>query len=148
MMRSLRWRLLSRLVLGASVLLGAGGVLLVRSVEGRARRDFDRALEDRARALSSLAEQENEKVWLEFDPVAFPEFFPGTTADYFELRDQSGSTLLVSASSGGRPIPLPALLPGEPNPRVVDLQLFDGRAGRAVIYLFAPRLESDEKKEK
>ena len=145
MIRSLRSRLLVRMVLGASVLLGVGGVLLIRSVEGRARRDFDRALEDRARALSSLAEQENERVWLEFDPVAFPEFFPGTTADYFELRDEDGATLLVSASSAGRSLPLRGLAAGEANPRLVDLQLFDGRPGRAVVYGFSPRLESDEK---
>lgn len=137
---SLERRLLWRLVLGVGVALGLAGIFLVGGVERRARGDFDRLLGDRARAIASLAEQENGQVWLEFDPAAYPEFLPKTGGEYFEFRDGDGRSLSNSAGAG-KSLPVRSVLPGESNPRFADIELPDGRPGRVVVFRFTPRLE-------
>lgn len=144
---SLESRLLWRLALSVGAALSIAGFLLVGLVEVRARADFDRLLGDRARALASLSEQEDGQIWLEFDPAAYPEFLPGTSAEYFEFRDDSGKAISRSPSAAGQRIGVGPASPGARAATFVDLALPDGRAGRAVVLRFAPRVEHPDEED-
>ena len=71
-MRSLRSRLTAGLLIGTSLLLAAGGLLLNHVISSRLRRDYDATLVARARSLASLTEQKSGRVWLQFTDEVMP----------------------------------------------------------------------------
>lgn len=144
---SLERRLLWRLAAGAGLSLAIAGFVLVRLVEVRVRSDFDRLLGDRARALASLAEQENGQLWLEFDPDAYPEFLPGARSEFFEFRDDSGQLISSSPSTTGRRLAVDSPAHGSRDPLFLNSILPDGRSGRAVALRFVPRAEHPDDEE-
>lgn len=124
------WSLRRRLALG---LLGTvGGVLVAmffvldywidREIYWR----MDHALLDRARNVANSL-QERDLAQLE---RFMPEYDPNGHAEFFTVYDAVGRALLHSSSSGG--VDLPAGPSGRGTPRYFDLQLPDGRAGRAL----------------
>jgi two-component system sensor histidine kinase QseC len=145
------WSIRRRLVF----LAGGGGVALAIAsglstdliLEERMRQDFDDALLEKARILSTLTEQEGTTV--AFEPVGdtMPEFQRLSRAQYYEVRRADGTPLARSQSLGAKRLELfglPARGPAAarqvaPPPHFAELRLPDGRYGRAVRYGFEPR---------
>jgi signal transduction histidine kinase len=137
-MRSLRGRLTLWLLLGAGLLLAAGGLLLDRAISSRLLREFDAALIEQAKSLQATTEQEKGTILLEFSAGVMPEFAPGEKPDYFQLW-RGRDVLARSPSLGARDLPRWSRPAGRP--RFADLILPDGRPGRQVEISFRPQIE-------
>jgi two-component system, OmpR family, heavy metal sensor histidine kinase CusS len=147
-MRSLRTRLFVYLVVGATVLLAVAGAVLRMIVVESMEREFDRALEAKARGLAVLTEQEGSQIEFEFQEEHLPEFGPRAGAEYFELWLQDGSLLQRSPSFDESDQTRAARLLRSPRPAVApifqDVRLPDGRRGRQIQIDFAPALDSED----
>lgn len=139
---SLRGRLMAGLLIGMGVLLAAGGGILDRVLSTRLRRDYDAALLTRAKSLATLTEQGSGRVWLQYTDEVMPDFGLRDRPDYFEIWLANGLAVERSRSLGKRDLPHS----GSPfdRPRLRDLVLPDGRAGRSVEITFHPLSEQEE----
>jgi two-component system sensor histidine kinase QseC len=146
--RSLRGRLTAGLLIGTGVLLAAGGWILDHVLSTRLRRDFDAALLTRARSLATQTEQERGRVWLQYTDEVMPDFELRHHPDYFEIWLADGSVVERSRSLGKRDLPRSPRTPQSEapldRPRLGDLTLPDGRAGRSVEIAFHPLSEQEE----
>lgn len=140
-MRSLQGRLNWSLLCGTGALFLIAGLLVDQEIERRTLSGFDGALEERARALAGMLEQEEGRILLEFEPTDYPEFLRQTASEYYEVRTPEGDLLFLSESAAGHPL----LPPGPPtrtkHPGSQNLSLPDGRRGRAFLLRFQPRVE-------
>ena len=59
---------------GTSVMLAAASVILAAASHSWLIREFDRALETKARALATLVSREGRKIEVDFDADYMPEF--------------------------------------------------------------------------
>jgi two-component system heavy metal sensor histidine kinase CusS len=144
-MRSLRGRLTAGLLLGTGVLLAAGGWVLDHVLSTRLRRDFDAALLTRAKSLATLTEQGAGRVWLQYTDEVMPDFGLQSHPDYFELWLADGSVVERSRSLGQRDLlRTPQSEAPLDHPRLRDLTLPDGRAGRSAEITFHPLSEQEE----
>ena len=149
-MRSIRTHLAVWLLGGVGSLILSAGLVLEVTVARWLEREFDRALESKARALATLTEEDQGEVEFEFADEFMPEFKSRTDPYYFELwldgetllarsasfdidEEQSGTSLLRDPE---RAVPT----------RFADTRLPDGRRGRLVRIDFVPQIddESDE----
>jgi two-component system sensor histidine kinase QseC len=108
---------------------------------------FDAALYDKAQAMISLTELDNED-GLEFDfsdEGVMSEFEAGENAQYYQVWVRGNRVLLKSPSLETHNLPLSGLGLGEH--AFADLALPDGRAGRLIEIRFLPRLEIDDEEE-
>ncbi|HEV7786848.1 MAG TPA: ATP-binding protein [Thermoanaerobaculia bacterium] len=143
--RSLRGRLMAGLLIGMGVLLAAGGWVLDHVLSTRLRRDYDAALLARAKSLATLTEQGSGRVWLQYTDEVMPDFGLRDHPDYFELWLANGAAVERSRSLGKRDLPRSGLSDVPPDrPRLRDLTLPDGRAGRSVEITFHPLSEQEE----
>ncbi len=146
-MKSLQGRLNRGLLSGMGALLLVAGLLVDQEIERRTLSDFDAALEERARALAGMLEQEEGQVLLEFEPREYPEFLRQNAADYFEVRTSDGRTLYLSDSAAGQSLlPAGARITAK-HPGIRNLHLPDGRRGRAILLRFQPRAEQPDEDE-
>jgi two-component system sensor histidine kinase QseC len=116
--------------IGATVLVSAA-VMFVVARDGLVR-EYDRALAGKAQALGTLLAEHAEGIELEFDDEVMPEFHRRSRPEYFQVWLEDGSLLEKSYSllDAGHDLPRRA---GEANEAVTwDLDLPDGRPGRAV----------------
>ncbi len=143
-MKSLQGRLNRGLLVGVGALLLVAGLLVDQEIERRTLSDFDRALEERTRALAGMLEQEEGRILFEFDPTEYPEFFRQSAADYFEARTLEGRTLFLSDSAAGKPLFSKAASERAKHVGSQNLLLPDGRRGRAFVLRFQPRLETPD----
>src|SRR6266849_1818661 len=141
-MRSLRNRLTAGLLIGTSLLLAAGGLVLNYVISSRLRRDYDATLIARARSLASLTEQKSGRVWLQFTDEVMPDFASKQSPDYFQIWLASGLVIERSRSLGTRDLPRSGVSPDKP--LLTDLTLPDGRRGRQVEISFHPLSEEEE----
>jgi two-component system sensor histidine kinase QseC len=141
-MRSLRGRLTVGLLIGTSLLLAAGGLVLNHVISSHLRRDYDAALVARARSLASLTEQKSGRVWLQFTDEAMPDFASKQNPDYFQIWLANGRVIERSRSLGSRNLPRT----GAPfdKPVLSDLTLPDTRRGRRIEITFHPLSEEEE----
>jgi signal transduction histidine kinase len=147
-MRSLRTRLFVYLIGGAALVLAIGGVVLTTIVTDALQREFDRALEAKARGLVALTEREAGQIEFEFDPEHMPEFGDGSEPEYFELWLPDGSLLQRSPSFDRSDQTRAASLVKGPRPATAaafqDVRLPDGRRGRQVRIDFVPTLDPED----
>jgi len=131
--RSIRAYLLSRLLVGAALVLAVGAAVVYLVSRGALEAQFDRNLADREQALASLLSQVGEEVELEFSGQLMPEYERAERPDYFEIRVVGGPLLERSESlvtTDGPPLEPPREAGHEA--RFWTAPLPDGRSGRYV----------------
>jgi two-component system sensor histidine kinase QseC len=130
---SIRQALLARLLGGALVLLLAGALLLIAGVRALLTAQFDSSLHAKLRAFAALIEQEGYAIELNFIDQAMPELSAEVEPEYISMW-LAGEVLYRSPSLGAGLAPgeLPCFAGTDAEPLVRDLELPDGRAGRAI----------------
>jgi len=141
MIRSLRMRLFLGVTLVAAIALAALAVAVDRSVARVLTDEFDRVLLQKARALSSMVEQQDGEVHFDFQRTDFPEFEAGPHPAYFQIW-LDGNTYQRSPSlseSGNLPLADATTLS-----HGLLATLPDHLPGRMIRWEFQPFLETAE----
>jgi len=142
-MYSIRNRLNYTIIFSMIVLLSLAAFFIYVRVSGHVENVFDTALFDKANALISLTELDEEG--LEFDfaekDVMF-EFKPGNAPQYYQVWDKDGELLIRSPSLEDRDLPIIGTDTGQH--QLANLQLPDGRPGRLIEITFIPRVETED----
>ena len=141
-MKSLRARLILRLLLGGALLLGAAGAVLHWQMRRALTAEFDATLRATAQSLASLTEQKEGKASLELTDENMPQFARADGSEVFLLRTADGREIKRSSSLGAATLPLRAGSPEMPD--FFDTALPDGRALRCAGLLFQPKDEEEE----
>ena len=144
---SLRGRLAVVVVGGAGALLVIGAVVLRLAVAGWMSGELDELLEARAQALVALTEQEDGVVELDYSTDLFPDYRLGEEASYFQLWIEDRGVQDRSPSLNGADLPrepLEAVAAAVSPARLWDLELPDGRSGRALQLDFVPQIETGD----
>ena len=138
-MKSLRAKLLLGTTLGLILVLLVSGVALDVLVGGILRREFDRALAEKGRALSSLVDQDEDGLEFELADASLPEYAAPQRAEYFEIWNEDSSPFTRSHSLKEQDLERVA----DPTARPVfrSIRLPDGRPGRIAVFTFTPRCE-------
>lgn len=97
-MSSIRTSLLLGTVVCLIVVIAVAGITLHRAVRSTLMRQFDRAMEDKARLLASMVDREFGVIEVEFDDLDMREFEPGEEAGYLEVWLADGEVLYRSPS--------------------------------------------------
>ena len=145
-MNSLNFRLLLGVLLVVTFSLGVGGMAAYQRIEAMLYEDFDRRLVQRARSLSSMIEVEFERIsieWLESD-----EDPPGheDNQDYYAIWLATGGEALIQNEGLGA-WELPRFGASAVKPEFRDLEMPEGRDGRAVGYMLEIKSDEDEEEE-
>ena len=98
--RSIRGLLLTRLLSRTAVILALAGLAVFLVVRRSLAAQFDRNLHDRLQGLASLLFQEGEVLAFEFSDELMPEYAPGESPAFFELRFEDGRPIERSESLG------------------------------------------------
>ncbi|MCG8099840.1 MAG: hypothetical protein JAZ05_12195, partial [Candidatus Thiodiazotropha taylori] len=107
---------------------------------------YDNSLHDKAQALISLTELDEEGLEFDFaEEGVMNEFEPGELAHYYQLWELGTNLLIKSPSLLEADLPLAGIALG--HYRFQDLTLPDGRAGRLIEINFMPRVEMDDEEE-
>ncbi|MCW4259360.1 MAG: ATP-binding protein [Candidatus Thiodiazotropha taylori] len=107
---------------------------------------YDNSLHDKAQALISLTELDEEGLEFDFaEEGVMNEFEPGELAHYYQLWELGTNLLIKSPSLMEADLPLAGIALG--HYRFQDLTLPDGRAGRLIEINFMPRVEMDDEEE-
>jgi len=138
-MRSLQSRLLLAAAVGTAAVFSISGVGLYGLIRASLTAEFDRALASKARELAGLAEQEGDKIDLELDEVAMPEYERAHRPEYYQVWLAGGRVLARSPSLRGADLPRVAGPVDAPACQAVRLP--DGRPGRIAGLEFTPRQE-------
>src|SRR4051794_35049049 len=139
-MGSIRKQLTLWLVIAVVGLFALAAVFCYAHTGAAVERQFDLALEGRARALCALAEREpGGKLEVTAAEASVPEFGDVPHPDYLQIRDAAGHSLRRSASLRGHDVAVPSS--AEPV-LFWDLTLPDGRPGRGVRLVFVPGIEA------
>lgn len=141
-MKSLRFQLLLGLALGVSVVFAAAGFLLDAAIARTLAVEFDALLVAKARALSALAEQDEDG--LNFESIQSPLASTARSPDddLYQLWRPDRSILARAPALGDRdliPAPDPRLTPA-----IAKTTLPDGRPGRLAVLTFLPRQEFED----
>jgi len=124
-MNSIRRHLLTSLLIGLTLVLGAAGAALFVQVRAILTSEFDRAERAEAALLVAQTEDDGEKVQLDLFGISAPEY---KRDEYYQLWLPDGQTVARSPSLGFDDLPR----------REGDVTLPDGRPGRAIIVQFVP----------
>lgn len=135
-MASVRRRLMLVLAIGFSGLLAGAGTWVSGVLRDRLTEQFDLALVAKARALEALTEGEGGKIELDYHPQHMPWFERADAPDVFQFWLDDGRVLMRSK---GLARDLPRLATPAREPLARDIELPDGRAGRAVEWAWMPR---------
>jgi two-component system sensor histidine kinase QseC len=124
------------------VLLIAAGFLYVR-VAGHVEKVFDDALYDKAQALISLTELDEEGLEFDFaEDGVMLEFQEHPALQYYQLWENGVDLLIKSPSLGESNLPRIGTEPGSHH--FADMKLPDGRDGRLIEINFLPRVEIED----
>jgi signal transduction histidine kinase len=129
-MTSLRQRLTWFLALGLAGLLVAAVAVIYPAARRWLTAEFDAALLAKARALTTLPEENRQGINLAFTERILPEYQRANTPEYFQVWLGNGVVQARSPSLGTNS--LPRRVGTESAPAHWALTLPDGRAGRAV----------------
>ena len=141
-MKSIRRELTVRLVTGTFAMLVAASALFGAAVHSRLVREFDRALETKARMLAVLTSRKGQRIEVDFSGEYMPEFKSEHHPEYFQILLQDGSVIETSATLGGHRLPVKP--PRSDEPLFLNVRLPDGRRGRLVQMAILPRAEDEE----
>jgi len=140
---SIRNRLSYTIICSMILILLAAAALLYARVAAQVETVFDSALLDKAHAMISLTEFDDEGLEIEFgEHGVMPEFSGGDAPQYFQLWERAAPLLLKSPSLADGELPRLDVAVGEH--RFADLRLPDGRPGRLIEIAFMPRVEGDK----
>ena len=129
-MKTIRGQLTRKLLLAVVVLVGVGGLAVYFCTRAALLAQFDATLRAKAQAITTLTEQNDGRVKLNFADELMLGFEARGGPDYFQLWQQAGQTVERSRSLGQNELPM---LHGPPDePRFWNLVLPEGRPGRAV----------------
>ncbi|MGC3988898.1 MAG: histidine kinase dimerization/phospho-acceptor domain-containing protein [Chthoniobacteraceae bacterium] len=137
-MKSIRNQLLRFLLLGQTLLLLGVVLALYLVMRNALLRQFDQMLEAQADGFISTSELENGVLDFEFSKVPPRSFVTTKHADYFQVWDQHGATLVKSKSLRANSLPTPDL--SIRHSPVTDIRLPNGERGRSVIRKFRPQI--------
>ena len=142
-MYSIRNRLNYTIIASMVLLLSLAAVFLFVRVSAHVEEVFDTALFDKASALISLTELDEEGLEFDFaeEDVMF-EFKAGDAPQYYQVWDKDGELLIKSPSLDESDLPMIGTSTGQH--QFADLQLPDGRAGRLIEIVFMPRVETED----
>jgi two-component system, OmpR family, heavy metal sensor histidine kinase CusS len=159
---SLRWRLLSGVVLGTGVLLTLFCITVYSLTSRMLVRHFDESLLDTARLLSAIIEDKGfvqedgeqtdeedsertdrieRELDLEFNVRMTPEFFNLQGGAYYQFWTRDGTKTIRSPSLGQED--LPAFDEESDNSFYGDCALPGAKPGRAIRYRFIPQMDED-----
>ncbi|GBE03225.1 sensor protein QseC [bacterium BMS3Abin09] len=141
-MKSIRRYLTWRLVLFVLFLIVFGNTLLYIFVYHRIVLHFDMALKDKADAFAQMIEQNHEGIALEMRKEFMPEYDRESHAEYYQIWSEDGEVISRSPSLKGRDLPQRA---GTfESPAFWNLDLPDGRPGRAIGVSFFPFIDNQD----
>ena len=142
-MYSIRNRLNLSIIIVMLMLLTAAAVFLYLRVAGQVQQVFDTGLYDKAEALISLTEMDEEGLEFDFsEDGVMLEFVEGEALQYYQVWEQGSDLVLRSPSLGVGDLPRLGTMLDEF--RYADLPLPDGRAGRLIEITFMPRVEIED----
>ena len=145
-MYSIRNKLNFTIIISMIVVLTiAAGFLYVR-VAAHVGKVFDGALLDKAHALISLTEVDEEGLEFDFaEKDVMLEFQRDEAPQYYQVWEQGEDLLIKSPSLGDSDLPRIGTELGKH--QFTDMKLRDGRAGRLIEINFLPRVEVEEDEE-
>ena len=138
-MKSIRRALTVQLVTGMLVMLVAASTILGAAVHSRLVREFDRALETKARVLAVLTSRKGQTIEVDFAGEYMPEFESEDDPEYFQILLQDGSVIKTSDTLDGHRLPFKPSRSDEP--LFLNSRLPDGRRGRLVQMALRPRAD-------
>jgi two-component system sensor histidine kinase QseC len=141
-MRSIRSYLTTTLLTGLLVLLVLSMAVLYLFVHQRIVSQFDGALHGKARAFAGMIEQDPEGIEVEIRDEFVPEFDQEENAEYYQLWVEGGETIDRSPSLENGELPRKTGPMDEPY--FWNMELPDGREGRAVGISFRPYVDEEE----
>jgi signal transduction histidine kinase len=142
-MYSIRNRLNYTIVIGMVVVLLLAAVFLYARVSAQVEKVFDTSLLDKAQAMISLTELDDEGLEFDFaEEGVMLEFAGGDQPQYYQLWDEDGNVLSRSPLLEDANLPRTGIAAGQH--RFADLRLPDGRSGRLIEIGFMPRVEGDK----
>jgi signal transduction histidine kinase len=141
MRRSIKTRLLLWMIGGMTILLGVFAVVVYEAMSRSLVGGFDDVLGSTVRTIHGFVEQDDEEVKVETDERELPEFYRAERPDYFQVWSEEGLTIARSPSLEGADLERFQGPLGSLNYRMVRLP--DGRPGRAVSFLFEPKVDED-----
>lgn len=139
-MYSIRDRLSYTIIFSMIAVLLLAAVFLYARVSAQVEKVFDISLLDKARAMISLTELDDEGLEFDFaEEGVMLEFTGGDDPQYYQLWDLEGNPLVRSPTLEGENLPKAGVAAGRH--RFADLRLPDGRPGRLIEIGFMPRVE-------
>jgi two-component system sensor histidine kinase QseC len=133
-LKSIRAALLGRLALGTAALLLLVTGIFYLGARSLLERQYDESGEAKLNTLAALFEQEGRRVEFSLEPAYCPEFAASEDAEYLEVWNDE--RVLWRSEALGE-LDLPQRFGPLEEPRSFDLELPDGRSGRAVGARFA-----------
>lgn len=145
-MNSIRAQLLRRIILGASLVLAGGSVVLALAIHNRLLLEFDRRLLTKAKALAVLTSLEGRRI--EFEPAGpeDPDLRMQEEGDLYRLDLHDGTVFAHSDAPAvfGLPVAVSEVLDV---PSYRTIRLADGVRRRMVSFSFRPRIEPENPQE-
>jgi two-component system sensor histidine kinase QseC len=142
-MYSIRNRISFSIIISMVVILLVMAFLLYFRVVEQVQNVFDQSIYDKAQALISLTELDEEGLEFDFaEDGVMPEYVDGPDLQYYQLWQTQQQELIRSPSLGDHSLPSDGVALGQH--RLADLQLVDGRAGRLIEIGFMPRVEMED----
>ena len=142
MNRSLRTRLLIGIAVATTCVFAVAMGTLYLQTKQSLLADFDETLAAKSRAMIVLIEETERGVKIEFAEHPMHEFARKIRPEYYQVRDESGETLVRSRRLGTSDLPIGSGMLNAPDVRV--LKLPDGRDGRMVCVHFRPNRADDQ----
>ncbi|MCX5684538.1 MAG: ATP-binding protein [Planctomycetota bacterium] len=141
---SLRSRLLLLTVAGMTLVLAVFALAMNAAVDQSLTGGFDAALAATARTLAAEVDQEDGKIMATFDDAEMDlsVFKRAERAEYFQLWSEDGTVVARSPSLGSADLPRGAASPEAPG--FDPVVLLDCRRGRAVTFVFLPKVEEKD----
>lgn len=142
-MKSIRLFLTWRLLVGTAALFVLGNAALYLTLRSRIVGQFDDALAAKARAFASMLVPGKDGIELEFKDEYLPEYGRRDRPEYFQVWIAGGGVVERSESMNGDQN-LPRHTGTLGSPLHWDMELPDGRPGRAVGILVGPEMTDDD----
>lgn len=145
-MYSIRNKLNFTIIASMILVLAVAATFLYVRVADQVEEVFDSALFDKAHALISLTELDEEGLEFDFaEEGVMLEFETETAPQYYQLWEEGVELLIKSPSLGDDNLPKIGTDLGQH--QYADLALRDGRAGRLIEINFMPRVEEEDDEE-
>jgi two-component system sensor histidine kinase QseC len=133
---SLRNQLTLVLLVTFAAILGTGGTALYLIMKEQLYQQLDSTLLDKARFVMTATLQRNQGIVVYFSDYSLRSFDDTVATDFFEVYNADKIPVARSDSLGGDDLPLPGS--SNEKPQYWDLDLPDGKPGRAVAIRFQP----------